>query len=89
MRKKIEMSEQKINKEGAEKLFVSLFKKMKIENHTAIAEAKKMLSSFEIKDSSEYRFIQSTGWLKKVTHTRTGENAQMKQVDTSTIELKE
>jgi hypothetical protein len=81
--------DQKIDPKGAEKLFESLFRRMNIANDTAIIEAKKLLEKIEISDNSEYQFILSTGWLRKLSQRRTVKNAGMAQMDAYLIELKE
>jgi hypothetical protein len=73
--------EQEIDKKGATKFFENFLKKMKFDNSTIESETKKMLSSFEIKDHSEYQFILSTGWLRKIDFTRSAKNAETNQID--------
>lgn len=78
---------QDINKDGAEKVFEGLFKKMNLPQDSSIAEAKKILSTLEMTDYREYNISQVTGWVKKVIYKKTVKNSQINQVDTYIVEM--
>jgi hypothetical protein len=78
-----------IDKASAQKLFKGIFTKLNIADDEATQEAMKLLSSFEMKDYSEYRIILSTGWVKRMIYNRTGKTDQMNQSDFFMIEMKD
>ncbi|HET7116584.1 MAG TPA: hypothetical protein VFI29_08845 [Hanamia sp.] len=80
---------QDIDKSGAQKFFEGLFSKATMDSDKAVLESKKFLETFEIKDHSEYKFIPSTGWPKRISYERTLKNEQITQTDSYIIEMKE
>jgi hypothetical protein len=80
---------QDIDKVGAQTIFESVFKKMNLPDDKAISEAKRLLSSLEISDHSEYKFFLLTGWPKYAHYTRTTKSEQMNQIDSMIIEMED
>lgn len=60
-----------------------------MDSDKAIFEAKKIMKTFEIKDYSEYKFIPSIGWPKRINYKRTLTNEQITKTDSYIIEMKE
>lgn len=80
---------QDIDKSGAQKFFEGLFSKATMDSGKAVLEARNFLETFEIKDHSEYKFIPSIGWPKRISYKRTLKNEQITQTDSYIIEMKE
>ena len=79
---------QDIDKVAAEKILDGLLRKMNVPQDSSAVEAKKMLSSLEIKEYREYYIFQSTGWLKNVIYKKTAKNTQINQTDSYLIEMR-
>lgn len=80
--------EQDIDKVGAEKLIKGLLKDRNPGNQS-LQEMVDAIATFEIRDSSRYDIISSTGWLKNLYHVRTVKNGEIVQIDSCTIAMKE
>lgn len=80
---------QDIDKSGAQKFFEGIFSRFKWNSGKDVMKAKEFLKTFDIKDYSEYKFIPSTGWPKRINYERTIQNNQIKQTDSYIIEMKE
>lgn len=80
---------QNIDKSGAQKFFEGVFSKLNIDSGNAVLKAKEFLNTLEIKDNSEYKFILTTGWPKRINYERSVQNNQIKQTDSYIIEMKE
>ena len=66
-----------------------LLKKMDIREDKELQAARAQLATLEITDYSEYRFIWSNGWARRVYRLRAAGSAGTKQTDAYTIELKD
>ncbi|MCH5596982.1 hypothetical protein [Niabella ginsengisoli] len=80
---------QDIDKVGTQKFFEGFLKKTKMDSDKAIVEAKNIMNTFEIKDYSEYKFISSIGWPKRIRYARTLTNGKTTKKDSYIIEMKE
>jgi hypothetical protein len=67
----------------------ALMKKMGIKGDGEIRAAKAQLTTLIIKDYSEYQFIWSSGWIRRLYYLRTAGSAALKQSDAYTITLKD
>ena len=80
--------QQDIDKKGAERILNAFPRKINVPEDSSTIEAKKILSSLEIKEFREYNISQSTGWLKYVIYKKTAKNDQIDQTDSYLIEMK-
>lgn len=80
---------QDIDTSGALRFFEGFLKKTNIDSAKAILEANQIMESFDLRDSSEYKFITSVGWPEKINYKRTMKDGQITQTDSYTIEMKE
>jgi hypothetical protein len=69
-------------------LIDGLLKKMNIRGDKELQAAKAQLATLEITDYSEYHFIWSSGWVRRLYRIRTAGSAGTKQTDAYTIELR-
>jgi hypothetical protein len=79
--------QQEINKLDGEKVLEAFLRKMDVSKDSSTVEAKKMLSSFEIREDREYFISQSTGWVKTMRYKRTVKNDQVYQTDSYSIKM--
>ncbi|MEO6135521.1 MAG: hypothetical protein ABIP35_10235 [Ginsengibacter sp.] len=80
---------QDIDKNGAQKFFEEFFKRADLPNEKAKEEAKKVVAGLEIKDYSEYQFIPSIGFPKRISFKRTVKSGDKTNTDSYIIEIKE
>lgn len=80
---------QDIDKLDAQKFFEELLSKANMDSGIAVVDARKFLETFEIKDHSEYKFIPSIGWPKRISYERIVKNEKIKQTDSYIIDMKE
>jgi hypothetical protein len=79
---------QNIDPTGVGKVIESIMKKYAPGQKADVEEIRKALLSFRVDDFSEYRFVQSTGWLREYNVTRTGASGDMTQIETYKMELR-
>jgi len=80
---------QELDKSSFGKIMDGMFKKMGIKEDNELQATKATLASLVISDNSEYEFISSTGWIRRLYYLRTAGNAALKQSDAYTITLKQ
>jgi len=82
----VNMQMDKVNAKG---MIDSLLSKMNLKTDQEMQAAREQYGSFDLRDHSEYRFIRSSGWIKRLYYQRTVIIAGMIKTDAYTIWLKE
>jgi hypothetical protein len=82
----VNMQMDKVNAKG---MIDSLLSKMNLKTDQEMQAAREQYGSFDLRDHSEYRFIRSSGWIKRLYYQRTVVIARMTKTDAYTIWLKE
>jgi hypothetical protein len=79
---------QNIDPAGAAKVIEGFLKNFTPTEKADAEEMRKTLTSFKVDDFSEYKFIQSTGWLKEYSVTRTANVGNVTQIESYRMELR-
>ena len=79
----------RVDKANTKSLIDSMMAKLNTKDDGEMQAAREKYASFDLHDYSEYHFIRSSGWLKRVYYNRTVDIAGTIQDDAYTITLKE
>ncbi|MHA4810773.1 hypothetical protein ACX0G9_21885 [Flavitalea flava] len=79
---------QNIEKGRSKPIFDEVIKKRNIKNEGELKKLLAEMASFEINDSTEYIFIQSSGWISHLLYFRKATQGGITQTDAFTIDLK-
>jgi hypothetical protein len=79
----------RMDKANAKSMIDGLIKQMNIKDDQEMKTAREKYSSFDLQDSSQYTFIKSTGWIRRLSYNRTVNIAGTTQSDIYTITVKE
>ena len=80
---------QMLDSNNLERYMDTMFKKMGVKDGKELQTAKAQLSTLVINDFTEYQFISSSGWIRRLHYLRTAGSAALKQSDAYTITLKD
>ncbi len=78
-----------IDKANTKSMVDALLNKMNIKDDREMQVAREKYFSFDLHDLSEYTFIRSTGWIRRLYYERTVNIASMTQSDVYIIALKD
>ncbi|HEX7903558.1 MAG TPA: hypothetical protein VF487_06745 [Chitinophagaceae bacterium] len=79
---------QELDSTGMDIMMKSMLKKFDIPLDSFKENEKNMLSSFQMKDSNQYKLQKSTGWISELTNERTAMMADTKQTEIFSFKLK-
>ena len=79
----------RVDKANTKTLIDSMMAKMNIKDDGEMQVAREKYASFDLHDYSEYHFIRSSGWIKRIFYNRTVDIAGTIQDDAYTITLQE
>jgi len=79
----------RVDKANTKSLIDSMMTKMNIKDDSEMQAAREKYARFNLQDNSEYHFIRSSGWLKRIYYNRTVDIAGKIQDDAYTITLQE
>jgi len=79
----------RIDKANTTSMIDSLLKKMNIKDDREMQVAREKYANFDMHDFSEYSFIRSNGWIRRLYYERTVDIAGMTQSDAYTFTLKD
>jgi hypothetical protein len=82
-------ADMRVDKANTKSMVDAILNKMNIKDDREMQTTREKYFSFDMHDFSEYTFIKSTGWIKRIYYNRTINMEGTTQTDTYTIKLKD